>query len=614
MRLHLMLLILFISLSIQAKKANSVEGDFTAVFAKAIFFENVNDDSTLYYANNAFKIALTSQNRANQLDALISIIIAEIKSAKYIEAITHCQLATKISIELKNIDKHIDVLTYIGVVYQSMGLSKNALEFIFEAKKMADEYKYYNKMGNLNYYLGSIYKDLGDLPKGISYARESVSQLTEKNEQNKVFKSYILLANSFENMDSIQKYLNLAESLTSYYQNLQYERMILRNTQALFNEALGNIKSSRSQYIEAITICKLNGYRENLSTLFNNYSYLMMIEGKYDSAKYFLDQALKISLEVKNVDLEAEIYDSYCDYYKTIGEYRIALNYLAFYIEKNEEYKDQQRIKESLFLSAVFESDQKEKELLIKENHISQLKISMLGMIVLVFLFIGIGVFFKMKFRLGKIRLEALKKGKDLEVADALITGQDVERKRIAMDLHDGIGARFGSLRLLVSEPANSTERITEINHAVDTIYEEIRNISHRMLPPQLESKGLISAMNEMISTMNKTSKFEVEMKTNLDRRLGNVLEMNLFYIVYELVNNAIKHSKGDFIVIQIIDHHDEIQLSVEDNGSGLGVKDKPYGMGLNNIKTRVEYLGGTFFIETNESVTQFFVEIPIKI
>ena len=134
------------------------------------------------------------------------------------------------------------------------------------------------------------------------------------------------------------------------------------------------------------------------------------------------------------------------------------------------------------------------------------------------------------------------------------------------------------------------------------------------MLPPQLESRGLISAINEMISTINKTSKFEVEMKTNLDRRLGNVLELNLFYIVYELVNNAIKHSKGNFIVIQIIDHHDEIQLSVEDNGSGLGVKDKPYGMGLNNIKTRVEYLGGTFFIETNESITQFFVEIPIKI
>jgi len=339
----------------------------------------------------------------------------------------------------------------------------------------------------------------------------------------------------------------------------------------------------------------------------------MMAEKKYDSASYYLDKAFTLASELNNIDLEAVIYDSYSDYFKAIDDYPNALKYLELSMEKRKEYQARQRVKESLFLSAVFESDQKEKELLKKENNINQLKTTMLIILILMFLFIGIGVFFRMKFRLGKIRMEALKKGKDLEVADALITGQDVERKRIAMDLHDGIGAQFGSLRLLVGEPLNSPERVAEINQAVDAIYQEIRNISHRMLPPHLEAKGLVSAISEMISPINKSGKFEIEMQTNLERRLVNALELNLFYIAYELVNNAIKHSNGDSILIQLFDHEETINLSVEDNGNTLRDKDIPFGMGLNNIKTRVEYLNGTYFMEANETTSQFFVEIPVK-
>jgi len=509
---------------------NQIHSDsYKMAIEKAFFFEDTNIDSALYYGGKALDIAKEKKNKSNQLEALISLIVTEIKAAKNIEAIQHCQLANDIAVDIDNDEKHMEVLTYSGIVYRSIGLSKTALEYFFEAKKIADENDFYSEQGNIDYYLGSLYNDIGDLTKSINYTRKSISTLVEKEDENKLFKSYILLANSFTNLDSIQKYLSMAESLTEYYKNLKYERMVLRNTQALIYKALGSYEMSRSQYNEAISICITCGFNEDLSTLYNNYSYLMMAEKKYDSASYYLDKAFTLASELNNIDLEAVIYDSYSDYFKAIDDYPNALKYLELSMEKRKEYQARQRVKESLFLSAVFESDQKEKELLKKENNINQLKTTMLIILILMFLFIGIGVFFRMKFRLGKIRMEALKKGKDLEVADALITGQDVERKRIAMDLHDGIGAQFGSLRLLVGEPVNSPERVAEINQAVDAIYQEIRNISHRMLPPHLEAKGLVSAISEMISPINKSGKFEIEMQTNLERRLGNALELNLF-------------------------------------------------------------------------------------
>jgi len=138
-----------------------------------------------------------------------------------------------------------------------------------------------------------------------------------------------------------------------------------------------------------------------------------------------------------------------------------------------------------------------------------------------------------------------------------------------------------------------------------------VRDLSHRMSPTQLETLGLVSTIKNMVLTINKSDKFIVEFETNIQKRLTAQLELNLYYLIYELINNATKHSKGNNIFVQLFEHNDSLNLSVEDNGGGFKINEKSDGMGLKNIKSRVDFMGGILTIDSNDSETIFMIEIP---
>jgi signal transduction histidine kinase len=538
--------------------------------------------------------------------------VTEVKSARHAEAIAHCQSLDSIAIQTNNIDKHVDALLYTGVVYQNMGLTHKGLEYVLQAKGIANKNEFLKSISEIDYYLSSIYRDLGETQKSIQHAKMSVLMLKKLGNQNSLFKSYILLSNSFNQLDSIQKYLKLAESITDYADKLKYERAILLNNYAILNKAIGKIKISKSQYIQAIEICRQNGFQEQLCTLYNNYSYLLMAENVYDSIPYYLDSALALSIKVKNINLEASVYDSYSDYFKALGDFKNALAYTDKSTEKANEYQKIQRVNESLFLSAVFESEIKEKELLQQENQITRLWIFAIGFLAFFIAAFAFGLYYKQKLTLSKSKLEALEKGKALELAETLIKGQDVERKRLAMDLHDGPVASIGTLRFMVDAHFRSYNKYDEVTECILSIINQLREISHRMLPTHLQDQGLIQTIEQMVENVNKTGEFTCDFESNITGRLSEKLEINIYYLIFELINNAIKHSVGKSLFVQLIEQDHSINLSVEDDGQGFDQTKGHDGMGLKNIRTRIDYLSGKLEISSENNCTLFLIEIPL--
>lgn len=587
--------------------------DFSSLINQARSYENVNNDSLLFYANKALQITNLEHNVRDQLNSLLLIISTEIKSKKYGDAIKHCIVAEQIATKNDQTGLYIEFLAYKGMVFQKMSFASQALEYFLKAQKIADENNYNIVSNDIHHYLGSGFKDIGDLNKSRNNLRTSITNSIQNGYPKRLFESYMLLSSTFTSHDSINKYLTLAESVVESHPELKYERVVLRNKQGYINNASGNLRLSNKQYLEAIQISLSNHFHDYLARLYNNYAYLLITEKKYDSASNVLGQALEIVIKCRMTDLEAAILSAYSEYYIAIGDYKKAFSFQESSIIKSQEYREQQRVQESLFLSTVIENEHREKDLLHRENKIAMLWEVILGALTILSVFIGLTIYFRQKFILKRARLETVEKGKELEIADALIYGKDEERKRLAMDLHDGLSARLGALRLLVDDFFKPNDKYDEISKSIVNIHQNVRDLSHRLLPVQLEEFGLPLTIKSLVSSINKSGKFTVEFETNLTNRLSDKLEVNLYYIIYELINNATRYSNGNSIFIQLIEQNDILNLSVEDNGSDLKPHENGSGMGLKNLKKRVEYLKGKFMVETNELKTLFMIEVPIQ-
>ena len=591
------------------------DSNFQRLLEQSNSFIGVNRDSVNYYGEKAIAYAENLQNKSYLVKAYLNLTISEILSGELISAYEKTEQANEVIEKYNLIDQRPEVLIYRGVVYKALGQPLEALKFFFNAQDeleknaQDDDFK---RKSDLYFYIGQTYADLKEEEMSIEYLDQSIDMALKSSNPAIAFKCYILLADSYNDTDSIQKYYSLAEEIVNNNQQLQYEKAIFLTNQALIEESIGNKKKSKSYYLQSIQLAKEKGFQKLLAITYNNYAYLLMDEGNLDSALIALQTALEKSIVTNQVSMEAEVYDSFSDYYTEIGDFKKALEYKNLNIKTNEKFTDNQRIQESLFLAAVFETKKKEEEILASENKLNQFRSILFGSLALIAILLTVIIYFSQKSALTVAKLESVEKGKSLEIANALLEGTDNERKRLAMDLHDGLGAQLGSLKFMVDTYIEDSPNYQKITNSIDDICQNVRGLSHRMLPTQLEKLGLVPTIQNLAHSINQSSGFNVDIELEVEERLEPKLEINLYYLIFELINNAIKHSKGDSLFIQLLSHEDGLNLSVEDNGEGFNVNESKDGLGIKNIKHRVEYLGGKLIIDSKIGQgTLFMIELP---
>jgi PAS domain S-box-containing protein len=207
---------------------------------------------------------------------------------------------------------------------------------------------------------------------------------------------------------------------------------------------------------------------------------------------------------------------------------------------------------------------------------------------------------------------------------EALFEGQEQERTRISQELHDGLGQLFTAIKFNlqniktgVSEKDQSTlmEGLEELEENLDIALREVKNISHDLMPDVLAQYGIKPAIENMISKLRSSSNVSVHCDlVDVDCRFSKEVEMGLFRICQELVNNSIRHSECQNVYVQLVNSGDHIALTVEDDGRGFEVKNTYKGFGLHNIKSRAEVLDGNVEIDTSVGGgTVTTVEIPLN-
>ncbi|MCB2207978.1 MAG: HAMP domain-containing protein [Bacteroidetes bacterium] len=214
-----------------------------------------------------------------------------------------------------------------------------------------------------------------------------------------------------------------------------------------------------------------------------------------------------------------------------------------------------------------------------------------------------VNAFNKMTLQL-KVQSEKLDTERFLRL-NSLIDGQELERRRLSKELHDGLGQliltnKLKVERALKEEPEKAKQIISESEELFKKTMQEIRNISNGLMPAVLTAFGLEKAIRNLSKEIAESTGLKILVDINIGKRnINSKFETHLYRIVQEALNNVIKHAKATEVNIELNIYNNHLMLSIIDNGIGVTSKsmNESKGNGLNNMKYRAELLGGTLEI-----------------
>ena len=230
------------------------------------------------------------------------------------------------------------------------------------------------------------------------------------------------------------------------------------------------------------------------------------------------------------------------------------------------------------------------------------------------------------KSTIGVLITDLTAQKQEADIVARLQQVQDEERRRLARELHDSVGQLLASIAMNIARVRAESDKLSpdvaelviQNSSMVNEITNEIRTISHLLHPPLLDEMGLPLALRWYVDGFMERSKIQttVEVPEDFDR-LPPETEIAVFRAVQECLANVHRHSGSSSCSVKLVRHGHELQLQVEDSGSGIP-KEKlanvmsSGGVGLRGMRERVRRLGGTLAIDSSESGTTISIKLPI--
>ena len=343
-------------------------------------------------------------------------------------------------------------------------------------------------------------------------------------------------------------------------------------------------------------------------------AYNLALNEIHDASAYFIQHPTEQGQLAWTRTIEAQIYaelGKFKDAYQILEDNRILS------IEKRTELLDDQVNQ----LMIKYEAAQKQHKIEVQALKIDSQnqRIKSQALLGLGFILSIISIFSFVFWRNKKKQLD-LEREKELAHQKKLIAVTEVERKRISQDLHDGVGQKLTGIKMaweqmslnLPDEMKPTMEGLTEILQETNN---EVRQVSHRLMPAALRKLGLIPAIQDCLEQVFGSTKIKYDFDSiGVDERFDDQIEIGLFRIIQEIANNIIKHAEALNVEVQLYRNKEQLILSVEDDGKGFDFETmKNNGNGLYNIESRVKSLSGFMAFDKKRKNGSFVtIRIPL--
>jgi len=331
------------------------------------------------------------------------------------------------------------------------------------------------------------------------------------------------------------------------------------------------------------------------------------------AGKYYKNKSLQAFEKIFNTYTEIldynpikkyQVIDQYVDLLKNEGRYKDALKWSEksnMIQDSLNQISDQKLIKE---LEEKYESAEKEKELASNKMQLNARTNQRNGLLSLVAILglLSIMLFnrFRSKQKLDASKIRNLEKEKKILAMNSMLEGQETERVRIAKDLHDGLGGLLSTVKVRLTKIAKEVQKIESFNvyerttQMVDEACDEVRRISHNLIPGSLRLAGLKTAVEHLGQELNDAHPFTLTTEViGFEDKLDETREVYMYRIVQEGLNNIIKHADPKNVLIQLSESGHEYHITIEDDGTGFDINKNSEGLGLQSIHSRVDFLNG---------------------
>ncbi|MEP7141720.1 MAG: sensor histidine kinase [Ferruginibacter sp.] len=517
-----------------------------------------------------------------------------------------------------------------GVIAYYQEDYSTAVNYYLEAAKTYKEVNDDGLLVMIYNNLSGVHAIMIDKKNALKYAQACYLLCKKMKDQLKTSVACITLASAkieLKDYEGVEAYLfeskKICDSLLNY--------VSLGRTWSLFGLLVigrDNDNNKAIQYFEkALQSFERSGSQFEVAASHQRLGEAYSIAGNYAKAKSEITKAIEMAKQLGVLQIELHSLKSLSELEEKNNRQPEALKRLKEYNVINDSLNIETRLKEVNALETKYETKIKEYQIiqLQKEKELQELSIqqkSSLNYFLLATLatsmIVGFLVYRNLRNRrqLGKQqeelqqqRISELEKDKQLVAVDSMLKGQEEERSRLAKDLHDGLGGLLSGVKFsltnmkdkLIVTPDNMAvfERSLDM---IDGSIMELRRVAHNMMPEMLTRFGLDEALKEYCNTINTTKLLMVKYQSvGMDSGTERSIEIIIYRIVQELLNNIMKHAGATEVFVQLVKENNRLNVVVEDNGRGFDtamLKDNK-GAGITSIRSRVDYLKGRLDIHS---------------
>ncbi len=634
--LHLFFLILYLSNSAFSQELFEKKDVTTLIIAENEERESLKKAVNLFYTENdkegAYKLShqllkkLKTDASKSRLTHLISCYFLELKrdsdSALYYSQKTLSY--TNFSHDSIKHKRNLLANMSLANTFLSKGLYKNAKKVSIEGQENAGKWNFEEEHDRFILFLGDIY----------SYEKKHETSIA-------LFKKIINSKDIDVAVGSMMSLGRIYYDLKDYKKSNSYYYQALKiNENPYYDLALNfyivkNLKHTgrKNEMIPQLKGIIKRGEEMEISHLENQAKKELIDEylerKQFDKVEILLLDLLEDRKREGNLLEMLFCYDKLKENAKASEKYKQALRFSENFLVIQDSINKVQRAKEINELEIKFETLQKEKENnQLKKDREKQIYIKNLILLISIILFISIVLIafvyskkLKTQKKFNEIlkqvsdeKINSLMKEQELKLIKAKIEGQDRERKKLAQGLHDSIGNDIATIKLLIGEIR--TPKIEKIQNQMDRTYNKVREISHNTIPKENRQNDYIEVLKEYVKNIDEATDLKVNFETSEEEAFNQIdvsVQNEIFIILQELITNTLKHANAKCIDIRFEYILDSLHITYEDDGKGFSVESlkENDGIGVKNIKSRVNQLSGSLIIDSHpKRGTLFKIEI----
>lgn len=527
----------------------------------------------------------------------------------------------------------------LSVIYGDRGEAEKELETVLSVIPILERAKDTLALAVANFNVGGKFYNGDQFAKAYSYLQKSVA-LHERRPSAQLTEAYLITswcAEKLNDLEGMRGYLDKAAKIIDhadprlleeyetanglyYYRKKSYAEAEKAYQRALeVNDPVDHLPLHRANAMEA-----LNGLYET--------------QGRYAEAKKIMEEYMLLSRRVNwhvNIIHGLEILSRLEE--KT-HNYAASLRYLREYVRLSDTLKAEEITTRLHDLEMKYQASMKEKKILALESSSKQQQLVLqrsraynalllAGLIVALLVILIIFIVYRQKHRLAaqnealqRQELENMKQARRIQHFSAMLEGQEQERRRLARDLHDGLGGTMASIRMKAADLADNTSgnnaRMKQIVTQLDGATRELRSIAHNMMPEILLKFGLEAALKDLCESLQHNGAMIVFQAFDLRSDIAQSQQIMIYRLVQELLGNALKHSGARNILVQCLQRGEELTVIVEDDGRGFDANAHfpADGIGLQSVRARVDYLKGRLDIQSAPGVgTTINIDIHVQ-